>query len=132
MKSYVSAAVANVVVNALLIPKYGFVGAAVATVISSYISVGVQYYYLNKQVKVAVFIKDLVKYLLLSLVMGAGIMILNNIIPDGVIETFADILIGSIVYLLLLLLTKDFMLIDILKNAKQFVKRKGIKGVRHH
>lgn len=126
MKSYVSAAVANVVVNALLIPQYGFIGAAVATVISSYISVGVQYYYLNKQVKVSVFIRDLAKYLLLSFVMGGLIMMLNNVISDGVIETFADILFGSIVYLSLLLITKDFMLIDILKNAKKFVKR-GIR-----
>lgn len=123
MKAYVSAAVTNVLVNALLIPQYGFVGAAVATVISSYISVGIQYYYLNKQVNVSAIVKDLIKYLLLSFVMGAFIMMLNIVITDGVIETFADILIGGLVYFVLLVITKDTMLMSFLKKAKKFVKR---------
>lgn len=123
MKAYVSAAVANVIVNALLIPKYGFVGAAVATVISSYISVGVQYYYLNKQINVVVFLRDFARYLLFSLMMGVAIHFFNRVVPDGVLETFLDIVFGGVVYLLLLCITKDSMLLDLFSNLKKVLLR---------
>ena len=123
MKAYVSAAIANVAVNAMLIPSYGFIGAAVATVISSYISVGIQYYHLNKQINVLVFIKDLVKYMILSLIMLVFIFLMNIFIPDGVIETFIDILLGGFVYLVLLFVVKDSMLLNLLGSAKKFLSR---------
>ena len=50
-------------------------------------------------------------------------MMLNIVITDGVIETFADILIGGLVYFVLLVITKDTMLMSFLKKAKKFVKR---------
>ena len=124
MKAYVSAAVANVIVNALLIPKYGFVGAAVATVISSYISVGVQYYYLNKQVNVIVFLRDFAKYLLFSFIMGVAIHYLNSVVPNGVIETFLDMVFGGVVYLLLLCITKDSMLLNLFSKLKKIHYRR--------
>lgn len=123
LKSYVSAAVVNVIINAILIPQKGFAGAAIATVISSYISVGVQYYYLNKQIKITGFITDLFRYLLVSLVMGACILGINQFIKNGVVETFFDIVFGGGIYLTLLFVIKDKILLCILQIGKNFMTK---------
>ena len=123
MKAYVSAAVTNVIVNAMLIPKYGFVGAAIATVISSYISVGIQYYYLNKQIKILVFVKDLFKYLGFSVLMGVLLLVINGWIVDGVIETFLDIVIGGVLYIIFLLISKDSIFMNMIGNLRKLIAR---------
>ena len=50
--SYSVSACLNLIVNALLIPKFGFVGAAIGTIIAEYTVFVMQYYVMNKQIRV--------------------------------------------------------------------------------
>ena len=63
------AAIGNIVLNAILIPNYGFVGAAIATLVSSILCAGIQYFYLYRQVKLTGLGTAGLKYGLFSILM---------------------------------------------------------------
>lgn len=62
LKSNVAGAVLNIAVNTILIPRYGYVGAAIATLFSNYTLVGIQFYYLNRQVGIRNIFTQSVRY----------------------------------------------------------------------
>lgn len=119
LKSQIAAAVINVAINALLIPKFGFIGAAVATVFSSVLNAGVQYYYLVKQVKMNGFIKDLVLHLIMGIIMYFIIRIITQEMSASPITNLIQVIIGVIVYLISALIVRDkqlFQMIDVVKD----------------
>lgn len=119
MKAYVSAAIINVVVNALLIPTYGYVGAAIATVASSFISVVVQYYYLLKQIKLDEFLKYSLIYAIGSFIMGWCIYGVTNQYCSRAIVTVVQILIGVLIYLIYLCAIKDSLFFELINTLKK-------------
>lgn len=123
MKAYISAAVLNIIVNAILIPGYGYVGAAIATVGSSLISVVIQYFHLNKQLNVKALWNYGLKYLVGGAVMGVAIWLITRGMPAKAITTIVQILIGGVVYGCYLLLIKDAALGEILMRIKGKIKR---------
>lgn len=121
MKAYTSAAVLNVAVNAVLIPFFGFIGAAVATVLSSLVSVVVQYYYMLKQISFKGLLGRALKYLLGAVVM-AGVVFLSTWFMDATpLTTLIQIAIGLAVYFIYLLIIRD----DMLKEIKIMVLRRN-------
>ncbi|MEO2223852.1 flippase [Priestia megaterium] len=124
LKSYISAAIINVLANIVLIPKYGFVGSAISIVIASMISIGIQYWYMNKQIKVGEFWFYGLKYLLSALPMIAGVFLLGSIMPANPLTTFVQIIIGAFLYLAILLLSRDKILFKIISKSKAIIKRK--------
>lgn len=124
MKAYVSAAVINIVGNVALIPQFGYAGAAISTVLSSLVSVIVQYYYLSKQVIIRGLIKFGVRYGLFSLVMGAILFPTTHKLSSNPTTTLLQILIGFISYTLCLAITKDEILLEIYSILqKKLIKR---------
>ncbi len=123
MKAYVPAAVINVIVNAALIPHYGYKGAAIATVASSLISVIIQYYYLNKQVKLTGLVKYGVKYGIGAFIMAAVIFVSTYKMNATALTTAVQVAIGGAVYLAFLLVTKDDMLKEIMAIVMKKIKR---------
>lgn len=122
MKAYVTAAVMNVVINAILIPKYGYVGAAVATVISSAASVCIQYYYLLKQINLRGLGKIGLKYFVGALFMAVAIYLISRRMNASVMTTVVQVFTGITVYFIYLVLTKDDILremVSLLKNRKR-------------
>lgn len=120
LKAYVSAASLNVIVNAMLIPKFGFAGAAIATVGSSLVSVLVQYYYLSKQLEIKRLITYGLKYFAGSLIMGISIYLLTRTMKATIITTLIQVIVGVTVYLFYLFILKDEAISDIFKK---FLKR---------
>lgn len=128
MKAYVSAAVINVAVNAVLIPHFGYAGAAISTVLSSLVSVIVQYYNLSKQIKMRGLIKFGIKYGVCSLMMGAILFTMTFHFGSHLYTTLVQILIGLIAYMFCMVITKDELLLEILNLLKRkFVKNSGEK-----
>ena len=118
LKSYVAAAVMNVAVNAVLIPRYGFVGAAVATLLSSLISVTVQYFCLCRQINVRPLLPTGVKYLLGALIMGAAVTAATYHMNASALTTVIQVAIGALTYMAYLLITRD----DLLREGFEAVK----------
>ncbi len=123
MRAYVSAAVLNVIVNAILIPGHGYMGAAVATVGSSLVSTVLQYFYLNRQVKVTGLIKCSLRYLAASAAMAICIYLTTRRMPAGVRTTAVQIVIGIAVYMFLMMLIKDQTLFELLRKVRIVKKR---------
>lgn len=118
MKAYASAAVLNVVVNAILIPQYGFVGAAIATVGSSLSSVVIQYYYLNKHIDVKKLIGHGLVYFAGGLIMGVVLWFTTKTMTASVFTTVRQIIIGGVTYVVYLLIVKDEVMNEIFMKIK--------------
>lgn len=124
LKAYTLAAVMNVIVNAFLIPIYGYKGAAVATVISSLASVTVQYIYLNKQIKVNIFWKWGTDYFVGGIVMAIVIFIMGKTAAATPVTTMIQISVGVLVYFIYLLIRKDTVLREAIHLLKKFKSNK--------
>lgn len=101
------AAIANIIINAILIPKYGFIGAAIATITCSFSNAIIQYFYLQKQVKLPGLWKSCFKYLIFGLVMAAIIRLITNSMSATVLTNIIQVLIGLLVYFALCLISRD-------------------------
>lgn len=123
-KTYVAAAVTNLIVNALLIPKFGYAGAAIATVISSFALVAYQYVYLIRQINLKSLVSICLKYGIVSLIMGLVVWGITKNFTYSPITTVLQGLIGIIVYFGILLLMKDKTVIDVFYMLKNYIGRR--------
>ena len=105
--SYTASAILNLIINFLLIPERGFIGAAIGTVVSEYFVFAVQYYVLNKQIHIMhTFIRCL-KYGVFACVMYIAITFLGNDLGSDWRTTVIQIAVGAGTYIGLLLISKD-------------------------
>lgn len=118
-KSYGVAATMNVIINSVLIPSFGYIGAAVATVISGISSTLIQYRYLQKQMNLIVLRHYIQHYFIGALLMAIIISFLSwNMVPS-VKTTAIQVIVGVLVYTLYLLITRDTIIMQILATIKK-------------
>lgn len=122
--AYVSAAVINIIINAMLIPSFGYKGAAIATLVSSLISVIIQYYYLTRQIDIWRTILNGLKYLLISLFMGICVYIIGYYLGPTPITTVVQLVFGIGIYFLTLYIMKDIMIMLIINRLLEMIKTK--------
>ncbi|MCD7784460.1 MAG: flippase [Oscillospiraceae bacterium] len=125
LKSQVPTAIGNIIINAILIPKYGFIGAAVATLICSYTSAIIQYIYLSKQVRLSGIIKNGLKYFAFSAIMAMVIRIITNGMSATPLVNIIQVLIGVAVYITLCAISRDEQLKEGISILFNIVKRRG-------
>lgn len=118
------AALLNITVNALLIPKFGYVGAAVATLISNYTLAIVQYYALSKQLTVKKMFRNTWRYLAASIVMFAVVFGIGFVSSPRSLTTILQIIAGMIVYFGIMLIIRD----DLTRESLEQIRRR----VRQH
>jgi len=109
-KIWVAAAVINILLNILIIPYIGIIGAALTTLIAyAFILFVVELYsvglFNQKYIQILI-----LKSIVASLLMGGFLFYFS---PHGLIEIFLGILVGSIIYLLSLLLLRGLALWEI-------------------
>lgn len=119
-----SAAIINVIINFILIPKYGYIGAAVATLISNYTLVIVQYFVLSKQVPVRKMFTGTMRYALSSCLMFVIIFILGVLYPSNVFTTMIQVMAGIVIYSGLMLVSKDELIYEIIGKIKNRMNEK--------
>lgn len=115
--SYSVSACLNLIVNALLIPKFGFVGAAIGTIIAEYTVFIMQYYVMNKQIRVIKTMVSCLKYGIYSAIMFGAVYCLGKYSPATAYITLIQAVVGSLIYLALLLITKDKLIYSIIHKA---------------
>lgn len=123
LKAQVSAAIGNIVLNAILIPHLGFVGAAVATVVSSSVCAGVQYFYLIKQIKLYGFLRELVKYFICAIIMYILTYIVTSDMAAVPFTNLIQVIVGGFIYFFLCFLLKDEQLKEILKIVQKTLSK---------
>lgn len=109
-------AIINVIFNAILIPFWGGVGAAIASVIAELSILIYQLKYFKEQYTILEMLKVSVKCFIAGIVMFGVVAIVANYLPVSIINTIIEIAIGGIVYVGILTLLKYQFLKDILKK----------------
>ena len=111
-------AVANFVLNMIMIPFLYSYGAAIASVISELIITIVQFWYVRKELSVKTVFSLSTKYFAASIVMLIALIGLNYILKPCIISTLIMITAGGALYFILLFLLKDSMLDEIINTVK--------------
>lgn len=105
--SYITGAISNIICNAIFIPLYGALGAAIGTLIAESIVTGIQVIYLHQYIFTKDNLISLFHSIIGTVIMGILIMIIlkyiNNIILQIIIASAG----GMIFYALCLLLLKN-------------------------
>jgi O-antigen/teichoic acid export membrane protein len=99
-------ALGNVGLNVLLIPRYGAVGAGIATVTTYTLYTIVNVYYIHREfsLRLGFLAKRIAQILAISLVMGGGVVLALPYV-DGLPTLIATILLGGAVWAILVLLS---------------------------
>ncbi len=104
-------AITNVVCNAILIPKFGSLGAIIGSLAAEAVVSVIMLVYIRKLLDMKQLGVALVKTMVGGFVMGILVWNLNRLLGDGICQSFVVIAVGAVIYLLVeLILREDFML----------------------
>ena len=110
----------NIVLNALLIPKFYSIGAAIASVIAEFSVTGVQLHYAKKQINFKKIKDFLPRYILAGILMLTLLHIENYVFISSVLATFFMIISGAFLYITILYILKD----EFIMEVKDFIYNK--------
>lgn len=123
--SVVMGAIVNFIVNMLLIPKHGAIGASIGTVFAEGTVAGIQVFFTRKDFQWKNILKCGIHYLVLSIIFFIPCLMLKYFINDNVLLIVLQIIIGVIIYSLLLLFLRDKMIVEFMN----MIKKKKIEKV---
>ena len=109
----------NFILNLILINLWQSIGASIATVLSQFVVDGVQIYFVRKDIKWKPLIRIAVRYLVASLVMFVGCLLVKMIIHIPVISIIIQIIVGISIYMGMLILFRDKFLNTIIGKVKE-------------
>ena len=115
-------AIINILVNFFLIPKFGANGAALATVISEFSILLVQWNFIKNDISIFYLYKPLWKYLLSGFIMFIIISKVNHLLSMNIITLLIEGLLGIVIYGLVIYLLKAPILFKINELVKNRVR----------
>lgn len=116
-------AIVNFILNLILIPRFKADGAAIASVIAEFIILITQVIYLWKIFNFKKIFISNIKYLIYSLIMLLVVVLIGNNLEHTFISLVIQIFAGIITYAIILLITKEPLLKEMLEIIKKKVKR---------
>lgn len=117
MKAVVSGALVDLIVNFILMPKWGCIGAAVATLVAECTQLSVQIYYSKNFVFPAIRWKTIFNAIISTFCASIVIIILHDVLTfTSIINLVISSLLFFMVYAIILLLMKDELLIGYLND----------------
>ena len=108
--------VANIILNILLIPKYGITMAAITTLASYIISLIITYFQVSKEFTIKLDYKSILKTFICTCIMSIFICLFNNIVSNTLM-LIIEIIIAILIYIISSILLKNI-------NIKQLRKGK--------
>lgn len=118
--SVVAGALINMVFNFIFIHLFGTIGAVISTVIAEYSILGIQLYFVRKDLDIKDFFKPSIKYLISGLAMCLVVYGVEHLIGGGTIGILVSILVGVVSYIGMLIILRDQFFKDV---CKQILKR---------
>lgn len=114
----------NALLNVVLIKLFWGAGAIISSVISEIIIVSIMYNFIHRDISILKIIKDSKKYLISGLIMFFVVFLLSKNLSPNILNTFIIILVGIIIYFSFLILFRDYMVMNLMRNVAFKVKRK--------
>lgn len=122
-------AIMNIIFNFILIKKFQGVGTTISSVIAEFTGMFIMVYYIKDIIKVRKLFENVPKYIIASVIMLIVIKSLEIYVPKNILGTFFQIIVGVVVYLTIMLISKDENLMYVFRFIKNKVSgRKLIKG----
>lgn len=111
----------NIVLNIILIPRLQARGAAIASVVGEAVVSILEIYYLNKtkQYKARKILKETKTYIISGIFMGIVLFIVKRMLNNNIRLMLTMVVIGSIVYVMSLILLKDELVLEEIKKIKK-------------
>lgn len=113
----------NIILNAILIPKYGAMGAVYATLVAELIIIVCQFAMIHKELNYTPFIIDLIAFCSIGCIMFALVRISSLISWNGIAQLLFEILVGIVSFSILSYVymntKKDELLIYVLNIFKR-------------
>lgn len=124
-KSYFITAIVNIVLNCILINTIGWIGAILATDISAICCAFIQIKYMSKSIKVIYIIlrKSLIS-LFYAILMFFIIRVIGNNLGADMLTTLIQIVVGIIIFISGLLISRDDTLMLVIDYFKKLMERK--------
>ena len=121
--SVVIGAVSNFIINLILIPKLGAVGAAIGTIIAECSVTISQIVFTRKQIDYKEILKLSKNYIISSIVMLLVLLLCKTLLNTSVISMFIQIIIGIATYGICLIILKDKFIQYFLNTFKSYIKK---------
>ncbi len=120
--SVICGAVINFIMNISLIWNFGAVGASIGTVIAEITVTAVQVYFVRHDFNFIEILKDARKYIISSIIMFAGCLIMGMILPGNVLGLGVQVCVGIVIYGVSLIILKDDFVLSMIKRLKDKVR----------
>lgn len=117
--SIISACVINIVLNVVLIPKFGSIGACISSVITELSLLIIQVVKVRQIVSFKQILFMSKKYLIASISMYVVISCIINLVGKNILDTFILVISGIVTYLLSLFLIKEELIISSYERIKK-------------
>ena len=121
-------AIVNFVMNFILIPKYGALGASIGTITAELCVTAVQLYFVRKKFDLISIFKLSINYIIASAMMFGICYAIDCIIIERTLGLVLQIIFGGLMYLIVLVILKDKFLLDIIdKSVKPILRKHEVK-----
>lgn len=117
--SVTAGALVNFILNLILIRRYASSGAAISTMLAEIAVTLLQIFMLRKDLNIIALYKDLLKYLVASILMTAIILILGSILKVSILSTAIQVFAGLIIYVSCLFALKSEMNSYLFSNIRK-------------
>ncbi|MCR5137841.1 MAG: polysaccharide biosynthesis C-terminal domain-containing protein [Oscillospiraceae bacterium] len=125
MVSTAAGACLNVIVNAVLIPRWSINGAAVASVLTQLVVVGVQYYYVRKDVRIRFSARYILSLALGTILMVFGVCLIGKSMSHYIPRLLCMCVTGVAVFCVITLSMKNEVALSFMQVIKRVGKRIG-------
>lgn len=117
----------NFIMNCIFIPKYSSIGACIGTITAEFLVAFYQTYMLRKDLNIGEYMKDSIPFLIKTLSMFAGVIIVGKIVDTRFAKICMQIIVGGGIYVILNYnyISKNLKIKDTLKK---YLKNKAKKS----
>lgn len=123
--STIIGAVINLIINLLLIKKYGSIGAAIGTIFAEASVCIYQSVMVRKELNIGSYLKKVLFYMVPGIIMCVVIRILGNTLGISIVTGIIQIIVGGTIYVVLcliyMILIKNELVINTIKKFKHMV-----------
>lgn len=107
--SVTTGSIINIILNFILIPKIGAIGACIATVFAELSVTIVQYIFVRKNIEKKPILINLAKYIISGTIMFSVVSVVGTFMKANILTTIIQVIVGSITYFVGLLILKEEM-----------------------
>ncbi|WP_195986658.1 oligosaccharide flippase family protein [Clostridium sp. D53t1_180928_C8] len=122
--SIIIAAIVNLIMNLCLIPSHGAAGAIISLIVAEYIGIVIQLILVRKQLPIKRMLLGVVKYVIVSLIMGVFVVFIGNSISNGMLANIVQGISGVVIYIVIMFIIKDEVQKEMISRIMTMIKKK--------